>query len=164
MRVKPHDVSGKEEAMVVARSITLAIASSVLLGLGGCVTTRGSLTTSADRLEHSAQVLAQSARDEPPGRDYPAASYSRSARELADRAYEFRRTAEDRSARDAEVKQSFERLSRSYHALRDEVERSDSREARIDLKPVTESYLDVERAMGGYPERQARADDRRERY
>jgi hypothetical protein len=38
------------------------------------------------------------------------------------------------------------------------------REARIDLKPVTESYLDVEREMGGYPERQARADDRRERY
>ena len=50
------------------------------------------------------------------------------------------------------------------HALRDEVERSDSREARIDLKPITESYLDVEREMGGYPERQARADDRHERY
>jgi hypothetical protein len=46
------------------------------------------------------------------------------------------------------VKESFGRLSRSYHALRDEVERSDSREARIDLKPVTESYLDVEREMG----------------
>jgi hypothetical protein len=83
-------------------------------------------------------MLAQRARDQPPGRG---------AGELADRAYEFRRTAEDRSARDAEVKESFERLSRSYHALRDEVERSDSREARIDLKPVTESYLDVEREM-----------------
>jgi hypothetical protein len=46
------------------------------------------------------------------------------------------------------VKESFERLSRSYHALCDEVERSDSREARIDLKPVTKSYLDVEREMG----------------
>ena len=98
--------------MVVARSITLAIASSVLLGLGGCVMTRGSLTSSADRLEHSAHVFAQNAHDEPPG-------YSRGARELAD---------------------------------------------RIDLKPVTESYLDVEREMGGYPERQARADDRHERY
>jgi len=141
--------------MVVARSITLAIASSVLLGLGGCVMTRGSLTSSADRLEHSAHVLAQNARDESP---------SRGARELADRAYEFRRTVEDRSAGDADVKESFERLSRTYHALRDEVERSDSREARIDLKPVTESYLDVEREMGGYPQRQAHAGDRRERY
>jgi len=147
----------QEEPMVVARSITLVIASSVLLGLGGCVMTRGGLTSSADRLEHSAHVFAQNARDEPPG-------YSRGARELADRAYEFRRTVEERRAGGAEVKESFERLSRSYHALRDEVERSDSREARIDLKPVTESYLDVEREMGGYPERQARADDRHERY
>ena len=80
--------------MAVARSITLAITSLVLLGLGGCVTMRGSLTSSADRLERNAHVLAQNTRDEPAGPDYPAASYWRDARELADRAYEFRRTVE----------------------------------------------------------------------
>ena len=40
--------------------------------------------------------------------------------ELGDWAYESRRTVEDRGAGDAAVKESFERLSRSYHALRDE--------------------------------------------
>ena len=130
--------------MVVARSITLAIASSVLLGLGGCVMTRGGLTSSADRLEHSAHVFAQNARDEPPG-------YSRGARELADRAYEFRRTVEERRAGGAEVKESFERLSRSYHALRDEVERSDSREARIDFEACNRIVPGRRTRDGGLP-------------
>ena len=56
------------------------------------------------------------------------------------------------------MKAAFERVSRSYHLVRDEVDRSDSREAQADLKPVTETYLDVERGMGGYPERRASAE------
>jgi hypothetical protein len=38
-------------------------------------------------------------------------------------------------------------LSRHYHALRDEVDRSRDRDAELDFKPVTEAYLDVEREM-----------------
>jgi hypothetical protein len=62
--------------------------------------------------------------------------------------------------RDLDV--AFESLSRSYHDLRDDVDRSDSREAQLDLKPVTEAYLDVEREMGGYraSDRYARDRDR----
>ena len=40
-------------------------------------------------------------------------------------------------------------LSRSYHALRDDVERSGDRDARHDLQPVTQAYLDVEDNVGG---------------
>jgi hypothetical protein len=46
------------------------------------------------------------------------------------------------------------------------VDRSDSREAQLDLKPVTEAYLDVEREMGGYRgdrDRYARDRDHRDR-
>ncbi|HEY0767821.1 MAG TPA: hypothetical protein VGD47_07670, partial [Steroidobacteraceae bacterium] len=67
-----------------------------------------------------------------------------------------RRAVEGRVSADADVRAAFERVSRSYHLVRDEVDRSASRVARADLRPVTESYLDVERAMGGYPDRRDR--------
>ena len=35
----------------------------------------------------------------------------------------------------------------------DDVEHSGSRTARSDLQPVTDSYLDIEREIGGYPGR-----------
>jgi hypothetical protein len=74
---------------------------------------------------------------------------------------EFRSTVEDHSSTDSDVRVAFERLSRSCHAVRDEVDHSDSRTARSDLQPVTDSYLDIEREMGGYPghpEHHARVD------
>jgi hypothetical protein len=148
--------------MVGLRTVTLAISSCALLallGLDGCVATRGSLASSADALEHNAYVLARDARDERVSSDYPL-SYARDARELADEAHEFRHAVLYRGAGDVEVERAFERLSRSYHVVRDEVDHSGSREAQINLKPVTDSYLDIEREMGGYPERHARADYR----
>jgi hypothetical protein len=42
--------------------------------------------------------------------------------------------------------------------VRDEVEHSDDRNVRSDFKTVTDAYLDIERDIGGYPERQARVD------
>jgi hypothetical protein len=146
----------RECEMLVAKTVTVALAVSALLGLVGCVETRGSLTNSADRLEHNANALARDAVDVR-ARDYPA-GFARDAHALADDAHEFRNTAEDRRASDADVKAAFERVSRSYHLVRDEVDRSDSREAQADLQPVTEAYLDVERGMGGYPERRASAE------
>lgn len=142
--------------MVVARSITVAMTVSALLGLAGCVETRGNMASSADRLEHSANLLARDASDER-ATDYPT-TYVRDAHALADDAHEFRNIAVDRRGSNAEVKAAFERVSRDYHVVRDEVDHSDSRRARDDLKPVTDAYLDVERAMGGYPERRASVD------
>lgn len=139
------------------RTVTCAgaLAACVLLGLTGCADTRGSLATSAESLEHNAAALA---RDEPVGRDFPT-DYPSEARALADEAREFRHVAEDHAARSEDVRAEFERLSHRYHALRDEVERSDSHEARADLRPVTDSYLDVERAIGGYPDRPYRVSE-----
>jgi hypothetical protein len=130
-------------------SITLILAG-LAVAFGGCMTTHGNLTGSADRLERNAETLAESAREEPPAADRTDAGYpySREARALAEQARDFRSTVEDGRTDDRHVRASFERLSRRYHDLRDDVDRSESRRIQEDLKPVTEAYLDVEREMG----------------
>jgi chromosome segregation ATPase len=150
--------------MVFVRNTALTTASLVIVTLAGCVTTHGNLTSSADRLERNAAELARDTRDEPSGSDY-STRYSRDARELADRAHEFRRTVDDSRADSRDVRDAFEQVSRSYHALREDVDHSESHHAQADLRPVTEAYLDVEREMGGYPDdhRYARDADTRER-
>ncbi|MGH8137549.1 MAG: hypothetical protein ACREVV_05050 [Steroidobacteraceae bacterium] len=150
--------------MAVARIIAATAAGLLLTALGGCVTTQGNLTSSADRLEHNSDALAQDLRDESTAADYPS-GYSQDARDLAEQSHDFRRTVEDRSASDGDVKAAFEHLSHSYHALRDDVDRSESHAAKVDLRPVTEAYLDVERGMGGYPaHRYARGEDTHDSY
>lgn len=132
-----------------------ALATSTFVLLAACATTHGSLTTSADRLERSSDALARQAPSY--------SSFSADARELADEARDFRSTVTDRRADDRDVKDAFEKLSRDYHTVRDGVDRSNSRQAQIDLRPVTEAYLDIERAMGGYPsDRYAGSRDRRD--
>lgn len=134
-------------------------ASFAILILAGCATTHGSLTSSADKLQRNSEVLARNARE---GSDF-----SRDARELANEARDFRLAVTDRRSDDRDVKDAFERLSRDYHAVRDNVDRSNSREAQIDLRPVTDAYLDIERSMGGFPadDRYARErEPRRDRY
>ncbi len=126
---------------------TLVIPVAIFVGLvSGCATSpHGNLARSADRLDHNAQLLA---RDD--HREGWSSSYSHEASALAEKAHDFRSAAADPRADRRDLDDSFESLSRTYHALRDDVDRSDSREAQLDLKPVTEAYLDVEREMGGY--------------
>ncbi len=123
-----------------------------LMALGGCVTTGGNLSSSADRLERSAYALQEEAHD-----DSARSGYKRDARELAEEAREFRRTVEDRRASTEDVRDAFGQVSRRYHSMRDEVERSRSREAEAEFRPVTEAYLDVEREMRS-------RDSKRDRY
>jgi hypothetical protein len=124
-------------------------ASLMAVALAGCATTRhGGLDYSADRLDSNAQVFAQNAAEAPRGYDENT-SYTEDARDFADRAHEFHRTVEDPGADKTDVRASFADLSRSYHALRDDVQHSDSDYARRDLAPVTQAYLDVEDDMGG---------------
>jgi phage-related minor tail protein len=113
-----------------------------LMALGGCATTGGSLTSSANRLERNAYALQDEARD-----DDARSGFQRDARELAEEAREFRRTVEDRSSSHDDVNDAFGDVSRRYHAMRDEIERSRSRDAESEFRPVTEAYLDVEREM-----------------
>ena len=135
-------------------------ASCAFVILSGCATTHGSLPSSADRLQRNADVLARNAHDD--------SDFARDAHELATEAHDFRLAVTDRRADDRDVKDAFERLSKDYHAVRDNVDRTHSRQAEIDLRPVTDAYLDIERAVGGYPasDRYARDHDRdhRDRY
>ncbi len=132
------------------RSMLFVPAAALVALMSGCATSpHGNLARSADRLDHNAQALA---RDD---RGYASSNYAREADVLAEKAHDFRRAAEDPRADRRDLDGAFESLSRSYHSLRDDVDRSDSREAQLDLKPVTEAYLDVEREMGGY-----KSDDR----
>ena len=131
----------------------LLIATTVgLMAVGGCATTGGGLSSSASRLESRAEALRTEARN-----GDARAGFQSDARELAEEARDFRRTVEDRDSSKKDVREAFNELSKRYHAMRDEVERSQSREADRGFRPVTEAYLDVEREM------RAR-DSRRDRY
>jgi hypothetical protein len=127
----------------------LVIPVVALMTVAGCASSPSheSLTRSAARLEQNADALSRGDHDRGA---YASTSYAREADELAQRAHDFRRTIEDSRADRRDVDESFESLSHSYHSLRDDVDHADSREAQLDLKPVTEAYLDVERGMGGY--------------
>jgi hypothetical protein len=144
--------------MTIAARAGWLTASLMAVALAGCATTHGGLDSSADRLDRNAQAFAQDA-DEAPHGYAENTGYTADARDFADRAHEFRRTVEDHSGDNRDVQDSFDELSRSYHALRDDVERSGDREARHDLQPVTQAYLDVEDNMGGaHPSRYSRED------
>ena|SRR3569833_14785 len=139
------------------KSVFLLPVATLMVMMGGCATSHhDTLARSADRLERNADVLS---RDRP---GYSSTSYSREADELARKAHEFRGAVMDSRADRRDLDVAFESLSRSYHDLRNDVDKSDSREAQLDLKPVTEAYLDVEREMGGYgaSDRYARDRDR----
>lgn len=125
------------------------IASLMAVALAGCATGRhGGLDHSADRLDRNAQAFAQDSEEAPHGYNENT-GYTEQARDFADRAHEFRRTVEDEGTDNRDVKASFDELSRSYHELRDEVERSGDEDARHNMQPVTQAYLDVEDDMGG---------------
>ncbi|HEY7639744.1 MAG TPA: hypothetical protein VH814_08475 [Steroidobacteraceae bacterium] len=138
----------------MVKRIGLTIAAMALTALAGCVTTQGNLASSAERLERSADELRADARD-----DGASGGYYRDAQEFADETRDFRRTLDDRHARREDVKDAFRDLSERYHALRDEVERSHDRDADRDFAPVTEAYLDVEREMRRYDDRDRYARD-----
>ncbi|WP_129642518.1 hypothetical protein [Peristeroidobacter agariperforans] len=138
--------------MTTLRNNLLIAATVGLMALGGCATTGGSLSSSASRLERNANALHDEAQD-----DDARSGFQRDARELAEEAREFRRTVEDRSSSKEDMREAFSDVSKRYHAMRDEVERSQSREAEQEFRPVTEAYLDVEREMRS-------RDDDRDRY
>lgn len=131
------------------------VGPAVAFALVGCATTSGNLSSSAERLERTSYDFERGADSD----------YDRDARNLAEEARDFRLTLKDRRADDHDVREAFTDLSRTYHAARDEVERDHSRAADQDFAPVTEAYLDVERAMNASDVRHDRyAGDDRDRY
>jgi hypothetical protein len=144
--------------MVVAKGVTAVIVSGALLGLGACASTHGSLTGAAENLEFNANTLVRDAHDDSARTDYQP-TYGHDARSLADGAHDLRRTIDERAS-DAEVRVAFDHVSRSYHAVRDEVAHSGDLQAQRDFGAVTDSYRRIERDLGVYPDRdrEARAD------
>jgi hypothetical protein len=153
------DHSHEEQAMVVVRRSVTVVAALALTALAACAT-RGNLTNAAVNLEYNANALVRDAGDELARTDdtaYPRASeyprdYGRDAHALARGAHELRLAVEE-GASDSEVRAVFARVSRSYHAVRDEVAHSESLRARRDLAPVTDSYRAVEHELGIHPGR-----------
>ncbi|MGH8294219.1 MAG: hypothetical protein ACRETZ_01755 [Steroidobacteraceae bacterium] len=136
-------------------------ASFMAVALAGCATTpHGGLDHSAARLDRNAQAFAQDAQEAPRGYD-ESTGYAQDAQDFADRAHEFRRTIEKEGGDSGDTRASFHDLSRSYNALRDDVQHSDNPDTRRDLRPVTQAYLDVEDDMGGArgPSRYSNADE-----
>jgi hypothetical protein len=125
---------------VVARSVVIAMGMAVVL-LAGCTTTQTRTTIAAQRLERSAEAFVAGTCYEP-NAGCSTNRYLPAARAFADQAQRFGQTLQ--GAGDQEVVLAFERLWRSYHALRDEVNHSGDRQARAELKPVTRSFIDVQ--------------------
>lgn len=124
------------------RNNWLIAATVGLVAVGGCATTGGGLTSSANRLERSAFALQEESNDSDIRGDF-----RRDARELAEETREFRRVVEDRRSSDEDVHEAFEDVSRRYHALRDEMDDDRDHEANAEFRDVTEAYLDVEREV-----------------
>jgi hypothetical protein len=152
------------EEKIMLKTIHL-VGCALVLTLSACATTRTeSVASSTGRLEHNANVLARDAGAAPlteadapavPAEDAPAVAgpagtyptvYARDARALALASRDLRHVVEG-GYTDTDVQTAFDRVSRSYHAVRDEVEHSDSTQARADLQAVTEAYVDVEHAL-----------------
>jgi hypothetical protein len=143
----------QEQVMVGNRSVgrlTMMVAALALAGLAGCATnTRANLTNAADNLEYNANALVRDAGDQVARSDEVsprsddrvayATDYARDAHALARDAHEFRQVV-DEGGSDRAVHESFDRVSRSYHAVRDEVAHSDSPRARSDMAAITDSY------------------------
>jgi hypothetical protein len=143
--------------MVVAKAVTAVTVSAALLGLAGCASTRGNVNNAADNLEYTSNTLARDAQADAARTDH-APLYERDARALAADARELRGAVDERGG-DADVRAAFDQVSRSYHAVRDEVADSGDLQAQRDFAAVTDSYRHLEHDLN-VPDRdrEARAD------
>ena len=130
--------------MSFARNSASMATLAAVLGIAGCATTGGNLSSSSERLQNSAYELREDARDAGAN-----SNLTRDADVFAEEARDFREVVRDHRGDDDDVQDAFRELSERYHALRDEVERTRSSEADKDFRPVTEAYLDVEREVRG---------------
>jgi hypothetical protein len=130
------------------RTVLVAISWLAVVLVAGCETTHTRTARAADKLEQHIGAFAA-------GACYPssAACSGRqqlaAARWFADQVQEFRETCENGG--DQEVVFAFQRLWRSYHALRDEVYRQRDRQLQVDFEPITQAFVDVQRDVkNGY--------------
>jgi hypothetical protein len=142
---------------------TVLVVALALGALAGCVTnTRANLSNAAQNLEYNASALVHDTGDDVARGDqrtdetadysHYSHEYARDASALARNAHELR-VALDEGASNSELHVVFDRLSRSYHAVRDEISHSDSLQARRDFGPVTDSYHAIAHELGIHVDR-----------
>jgi hypothetical protein len=128
-----------EEVIMNLKAMRAAwIAIPVALSMVGCVTTHAGLSSSAQRLERGSEALERNADDRGIRED---------ARKLSAETRDFREAVASSRADRRDIREAFDDLSRSYHSLRDEVEKSRDRESERDFDAVTSAYLDIEREI-----------------
>lgn len=121
----------------------------LVIVMAGCASTGPTLSNSAERLEETSFAMERHADQSRVRQD---------ARDLSEEAREFRRMLLSNRADRRDIGEGFDDLSRSYHSLRDEVERARDRETDSYFEPVTSAYLDIEREIDRV------TDDRGDRY
>ena len=143
--------------------LTTVVAALALAGLAGCALNhRVNLTNAAENLEYNANALVRDAGNQVARSDEVkprsdetvtnASEYARDAHALARDAHEFRELV-DQGGSDHAMREAFDRVSRSYHAVRDEVAQSENPRARSDLASLTDSYRALQHELGIYPGR-----------
>jgi hypothetical protein len=127
-----------------ATARVLTASGLALLLLAGCTTVHTGTVRAADTLVQSADALAAGNCFEPNG----VLSSDPAACRFADQAHAFRLTLDSKG--DQEVVLAFQRLWRSYRALRDDTSLRDE-DARTRLQPVTDAFIGVQRqVISGY--------------
>ena len=156
-----------KEYVMGVRGVTIAMMSLTLAGLAtGCAmhpyrANRDTVANTADRLEQDSDLLARDAAAPTERSDYAtgfARGFARDTHQLANDAHALRRTVEERDSSDADVQTAFDRVSRSFHAVRDEVNHADMEGAQRDFRPLANDYRDLRGELGESSDREARAD------
>jgi hypothetical protein len=126
----------------VLRRALVAISWLAAVLLAGCEVTHIRTARAVDRLEHRVDAFAAAGACYQANRVCSSSQPFFAARGFADQVQEFRETLDNGG--DQEVVFAFQRLWRSYHALRDEVYRLRDRQVLADFKPVTQAFVDVQ--------------------
>jgi hypothetical protein len=131
--------------MEFARNVMLATACAMLVGLAGCAATRNSntLADSAAALDRNAHALAAQS-------DAMNPALEQDAHQLAESTLQFHSVVSANGTDNAGARTAFESVSRNYQKVTKDVNQVNTANARAALRPVTEAYEAVERAMGAH--------------
>lgn len=140
--------------MEFARNIASGIAVVGLIAAAGCATTPSrpaGLSQSAENLDMNARAMA--ARSDTIGPPYQV-----DAHEFARQAHEFRSLVNTSTVSHEDVQAQYDRLSQTYHKVREDADHANIQQAHADLEPVSAAYRDVEHDMGGASRAEAAGD------
>jgi hypothetical protein len=133
--------------MQLIRNITAAAATALLVTLAGCATGSGASNSPASTaLADSAATLYRNAQALADHSDAMTPDLQQDAHHLAESTLQFR-TAVGNGSDVASARTAFESVTQNYQRVQADVHQVDTAAARADLRPVTEAYEYVERAL-----------------